>query len=122
MKLFKKIKESMTSTALYSLPTLHLRFVNGEEMDVKPRLWHLNDGHWSRYYLEDGLVMGRYPLASLLEVYEVSREHKNIKYSFDPLYLPIWISNAYMEGDNLRMERDGWHDVKIFSEENEKGA
>ena len=122
MKLFKKIKESMTSTALYSLPTLHLRFVNGEEMDVKPRLWHLNDGHWSHYYLEDGLVMGRYPLASLLEVYEVSREHKNIKYSFDPLYLPIWIANTYMEGDNLRMERDGWHDVKIFSEENEKGA
>lgn len=122
MKLFKKIKESMTSTALYSLPTLHLRFVNGEEMDVKPRLWHLNDGHWSRYYLEDGLVMGRYPLASLLEVYEVSREHKNVKYSFDPLYLPIWIANSYMEGDNLRMERDGWHDVKIFSEENEKGA
>lgn len=122
MKLFKKIKDSMTSTALYSLPTLHLRFVNGEEMDVKPRLWHLNDGHWSRYYLEDGLVMGRYPLASLLEVYEVSCEHKNIKYGFDPLYLPIWISNTYMEGDNLRMERDGWHDVKIFSEENEKGA
>lgn len=122
MKFFKKIKESMTSTALYSLPTLHLRFVNGEEMDVKPRLWHLNDGHWSRYYLEDGLVMGRYPLASLIEVYEVSREHKNIKYSFDPLYLPIWIANSYMEGDNLRMERDGWHDVKIFSEENEKGA
>lgn len=122
MKFFKKIKESMTSTALYTLPTLHLRFVNGEEMDVKPRLWHLNDGHWSHYYLEDGLVMGRYPLASLLEVYEVSREHKNIKYSFDPLYLPIWIANTYMEGDNLRMERDGWHDVKIFSEENEKGA
>lgn len=122
MKFFKKIKESMTSTALYSLPTLHLRFVNGEEIDVKPRLWHLNDGHWSHYYLEDGLVMGRYPLASLLEVYEVSREHKNIKYSFDPLYLPIWIANTYMEGDNLRMERDGWHDVKIFSEENEKGA
>lgn len=122
MKFFKKIKESFTSTAFYSLPTLHLRFVNGEEMDVKPRLWHLNDGHWSRYYLEDGLVMGRYPLASLIEVYEVSRERKNIKYNFDPLYLPIWIANSYMEGDNLRMERDGWHDVKIFSEENEKGA
>ena len=122
MKFFKKIKESMTCTALYSLPTLHLRFVNGEEMDVKPRLWHLNDGHWSRYYLEDGLVMGRYPLASLIEVYEVSRERKNIKYNFDPLYLPIWISSTYMEGDNLRMERDGWHDVKIFSEENKKGA
>ena len=122
MKLFKKIKESMTCTALYSLPTLHLRFVNGEEMDITPNLWHLNDGHWSHYYLEDGLGVGRYPLASLIEVYEVSCEHKNIKYDFDPMYLPFRIANKYMEGDNLRMKRDGWHDVKIFSEENEKGA
>ena len=122
MKFFKKIKESFTSTALYSLPTLHLRFVNGEEMDITPNLWHLNDGHWSHYYLEDGLVVGRYPLASLIEVYEVSCEHKNIKYDFDPMYLPFRIANKYMEGDNLRMKRDGWHDVKIFSEENEKGA
>lgn len=122
MKFFKKIKESFTSTALYSLPTLHLRFVNGEEMDITPNLWHLNDGHWSHYYLEDGLVMGRYPLASLIEVYEVSCEHKNIKYDFDPMYLPFRIANKYMEGDSLRMKRDGWHDVKIFSEESEKGA
>lgn len=122
MKLFKKIKESFTDTALYSLPTLHLRFVNGEEMDIKPNLWHLNDGHWSQYYLKDGLVVGRYPLASLVEVYEVSCEHKNIKYGFDPMYLPFRIANKYMEGDNLRMKREGWHDVVIFSEENEKGA
>ena len=44
-------------------------------------------------------------------------EHKNIKYDFNPMYLPMWISNTYMEGDNLCMKRDGWHDVKIFSEE-----
>ncbi len=122
MKLFKKIKDSMTSTATYSRPTLHLRFVNGEEMDITPNLWHLNGGHWKDWYLKDGLVVGRYPLASLIEVYEVSCEHKNIKYNFDPMHLPFRIANKDMEGDNLHMKRERWHDVTIFSEENEKGA
>ncbi len=116
MKFFKKIKEVLDSTQLYTLPTLRLRFVTGEEIDVVPEKWHINDGHWANYYLSNGLVLGRYPLASLIEVYEVSHLEKEVKYHFDPLYLPVYIHNTYMEGENLRMERDGWHNVKVFSE------
>ena len=122
MKFLKKIKDSMTSTATYSRPTLHLRFVNGEEMDIKPHLWHLDGGNWKDWYLENGLVIGRYPLASLLEVYEISCEHKNIKYIFSPTNLPFYIPNDCMEGDDLYIERCGWDDVKIFSEENKIGG
>lgn len=118
MKFFNKIKEAIYSTQLYTLPTLHLRFVTGEEMDIVPEKWHINNGHWANYYLSNGLVLGRYSLANLIEVYEVSHLEKKIKYHFNPLYLPVYISNTYMEGNNLYMERDGWRDVKIFS----KGA
>lgn len=122
MKFFKKLFTIKPDTQIYTLPTLHLRFVNGDEADVVPKNWHINDGHWSRYYLEDGLVLGRYPLASLLEVYEVSREQKTIEYNFESLYLPLYISNDHMQGDHLTMERDGWHSVKISSKKvSEKG-
>lgn len=122
MKLFKKIKDSMTSTATYSRPILHLRFVNGEEITIRPHLWHLDGGHWKDWYLEDGLIVGRYPLASIIEVYEVSCEHKDIKYDFDPMHLPFRIADTYMEYDNLSMKRRGWDNVKIFSEKNEIGG
>lgn len=122
MKFVKKIKDSTISTATYSRPTLHLRFVNGEEMDIKPHLWHLDGGNWKDWYLEDGLIVGRYPLASIIEVYEVSCERKDIKYNFDPMRLPFRIGNNYMEYDNLHMKRDGWCDVEIFSGENKIGG
>ena len=122
MKFLKKLFTIEPDTVTYTLPTLHLRFVNGDETDVVPKNWHINTGHWSGYYLEDGLVLGRYPLASLLEVYEVSRKEKIIEFDFDRMYLPLYISNEHMQGDNLTMERNGWHDVKISSKKvSEKG-
>lgn len=97
---------------IYTLPTLHIRFVTGEEIDVVPDHWHMGDREWSIYYLENGLVLNRYPLASIVEIYEKDVAHKNVSYVCDPLYLPIYIHKDCMEGDNLTFEKKGRKIVK----------
>ena len=97
---------------IYTLPTLHIRFVTGEEIDVVPDHWHMGDREWSIYYLENGLVLNRYPLASIVEIYEKDVTHKNVSYVCDPLYLPIYIHKDCMEGDNLSFEKKGRKIVK----------
>lgn len=97
---------------IYTLPTLHIRFVTGEEIDVVPEYWHMGDWEWSRYYLEKGLVLDRYPLASIVEIYEKDVLHKNVGYFCDPLHLPIYIHRDCMEGDNLFFEKKGRKIVK----------
>lgn len=97
---------------IYTLPTLHIRFVTGEEIDVVPDHWHMGDREWSIYYLENGLVLNRYPLASIVEIYEKDVAHKNVSYVCDPLYLPIYIHKDCMEGDNLSFEKKGRKIVK----------
>mgnify|MGYP003302896675 FL=1 len=97
---------------IYTLPTLHIRFVTGEEIDVVPDHWHMGDREWSIYYLENGLVLNRYPLASIVEIYEKDVAHKNVSYICDPLYLPIYIHKDCMEGDNLSFEKKGRKIVK----------
>lgn len=97
---------------IYTLPTLHIRFVTGEEIDVVPDHWHMGDREWSIYYLENGLVLNRYPLASIVEIYEKDVAHKNVSYVCDPLYLPIYIHKDCMKGDNLSFEKKGRKIVK----------
>lgn len=112
--MFKKLIANLMKPdyRIYTLPTLHIRFVTGEEIDVVPEHWHINDWEWSRYYLEKGLVLDRYPLASIVEIYEKDVVYKNVAYTCDPLYLPIYIHRDHMEGDNLRFEKKGRKIVK----------
>lgn len=107
--MFKKLIADLMKPEyrIYTLPTLHIRFVTGEEIDVVPEYWHMGDWEWSRYYLEKGLVLDRYPLASIVEIYEKDVLHKNIEYACDPLHLPIYIHRDCMEGDNLFFEKKG---------------
>lgn len=107
--MFKKLIADLMKPEyrIYTLPTLHIRFVTGEEIDVVPEYWHMGDWEWSRYYLEKGLVLDRYPLASIVEIYEKDVVHKNVGYSCDPLHLPIYIHRDCMEGDNLFFEKKG---------------
>ena len=112
--MFKKLIADLMKPEyrIYTLPTLHIRFVTGEEIDVVPEYWHMGDWEWSRYYLEKGLVLDRYPLASIVEIYEKDVLHKNVGYSCDPLHLPIYIHRDCMEGDNLFFEKKGRKIVK----------
>lgn len=52
-------------------------------------------------------MLGRFPLASIVEIYEKDVMHKNVAYTCDPLYLPIYIHKDCMEGDNLFFEKKG---------------
>lgn len=112
--MFKKLIANLMKPdcQIYTLPTLHIRFVTGEEMDVVPEYWHMGDGEWSIYYLERGLVLDRYPLASIVEIYEKDVVHKNVSYICDALSLPIYIHKNCMEGDNLFFEKKGRKIVK----------
>ena len=49
----------------------------------------------------------RYPLASIVEIYEKDVVHKNVSYICDALSLPIYIHQNCMEGDNLFFEKKG---------------
>lgn len=112
--MFKKLIGNLMkpSYQLYTLPTLHIRFVTGEEIDVVPDRWHITDKDWSLYYLENGLVLDRYPLASIVEIYEKNVLYKNVAFTCSPLYLPLYVHKNHMEGDNLRFEKKSKKVVK----------
>lgn len=105
--MFKKLIDNLMKPdyQLYALPTLHIRFVTGEEIDVVPDHWHITDKDWSLYYLESGLVLGRYPLASIVEVYEKNVQYKNVAFTCSLFYLPMYVHKSHMEGNNLFFEK-----------------
>lgn len=91
--MLKKLRDWWHSTRYftgwYVKPTLHLRFLNGQEAEVTPQTFSLvlDDAprcDW-QWWVKDGVLLNRYPLSALQEVVQVDTEVFPILYTQSPL-------------------------------------
>lgn len=91
------------ATGWYVRPTMRIIFLNGQEVSVQPKTFALALDDEPRcnwmWWVKDGVLMNRYPLAAIQEVDVTDWETIAIKYTQDPLKMlqHSWSTRAEIE-------------------------
>ena len=109
--MFQKIKECLfkmaTEEIKYYRPTLRITFLDGDVKEITPFLWHRGTrNNWQLYYAEDGILLNRYPLASIKEVEIVECECRSV-ISYDSGWTPVYATVEDLDKKIFRKRRFG---------------
>lgn len=91
------------ATGWYVRPTMRIVFLNGQEVTIQPKTFSLtldDEPHCNwMWWVKDGVLMNRYPLAAIQEVDVTDWETIAIKYTQDPLNMlqHDWSTRAEIE-------------------------
>lgn len=96
---FKKFFNDATAEQVtFYRPTLLLHFLDGDKRESIPTHWHRGrETSWSTYYVEDNILLNRYPLAAIKEVEIISVEKAEVTVYGDPMWLPIYATTEEVE-------------------------
>ena len=88
---FKKFFQDKTTVEIkFYLPTLRLHFLDGDIRDALPSHWHrCGRNNWS-HYVKDGILLNRYPLATIKEVEIFAVEETSITVYGDSIWVPLY--------------------------------
>lgn len=101
------IKEIATEEIKYYRPTLRVTFLDGDVKEVTPYLWHRGTrNNWQLYYVEDGILLNRFPLAAVKEVEITECECRSI-ISYDSGWTPLYATDEDLDKKVFRKKRFG---------------
>lgn len=101
------IKQIATEEIKYYRPTLRITFLDGDVKEVTPFYWHRGTRNcWQLYYLENGVLLNRYPLASIKEVEIVECECRSV-ISYDSSWTPVYATAEDLDKKIFRKRRFG---------------
>ena len=86
--------DAITTQVTFYRPTLLLHFLDGDKRESVPSHWHRGqkDG-WNTYYVDNNILLNRYPLAAIKEVEIISVEEATITVYGDPMWVPIYATS-----------------------------
>ena len=105
----KKIfyKATTEQTTFYR-PTLLLHFLDGDKREVVPTHWHRGQKtSWNAYYVDNNILLNRYPLAAIKEVEIISVEEAVVTVCGDSMWLPIYATTEEVETKIFKKRRFG---------------
>lgn len=105
---FKKWHESIPKHEIvtYTRPKLEIHFNDGEIRQCNPITYCMRSTTW-RDWVEDGILLERFPLASIKEVVVLSWEEINLEYEGEcTLYNPN--TQIYLSHERLEKLTDGF--------------
>lgn len=108
--MWEKIKRFFRplNTAWYSRTTFVFTFLNGEKEEYTPNLFTLYGGsepceNW-RFFEEDGIICGKYPVSSMRMIQTKNWEHIRIQWygsSFRVLDFPKWETKERLMSEHI---------------------
>lgn len=94
----KFFNDAATTQITFYRPTLLLHFLDGDKRESTPTLWHRGQKtSWSAYYVENNILLNRYPLTAIKEVEIVSVEEATVTVYGDSMWLPIYATTEEVE-------------------------
>ncbi len=109
--MFQKIREFLTKIATeeikYYRPTLRISFLDGDVKEAVPYLWHRgSSSNWQLYYVEDGVLLNRFPLGAIKEIVIIDEECRTI-ISYDSGWTPLYATDEDLDKKIFRRKRFG---------------
>lgn len=100
--------DATTAQVTFYRPTLLLHFLDGDKRETVPSHWHRGqETSWSAYYVENNILLNRYPLAAIKEVEIISVEKATITVYGDPVWVPIYATTEEVEKKIFKKRRFG---------------
>ena len=105
---FKKFFQDKTTEEIkFYLPTLRLHFLDGDIRDALPSHWHRSGRNSWSHYVKDGILLNRYPLATIKEVEIFAVEETSITVYGDSICVPLYAKAEDLAKKTYRNRRFG---------------